>query len=671
MGTEADVRGYNGPFARIRGGFARAGTTIKEGASEIGSALGIPPGVLSGKAGVIGAIAAGAAIGAKIAATGRENEIGNIQYGIDKPMFRLNAQAQIGQVYGGNALAIRHGDLARSMAIGVLARDSAMSDIASENMSLKLRLRRDMSTPIGLVGHMANEGVFKGTYNAGSAAVGSLMGDFLGGSQGGISSYQTDLLKRARLTNEQQTLSPETMQRALEAKIASDPQFNDRWNRLYGGAIGELGAARTGGLGGGLVNLLGRRGGPQITDTRLLQGLAESQGYDFSEAIGARAEMGATVGRRAIGKGTFGLLSMKAGGLTNAASLRSIGAQFGGGNYDTFMSTMQKGIGRGGLDVLAGSMIGGTVEGAMSTGSFQGEGPGFLRTMLDAAGGTTSDLRGAREAGMGLGALGGITSGGLDPYQQAMNASAAMRAAPGAAWGTQSAMMHADQATLLEFMKTKKVPKSLANAGVTADMLEKYTKDVLGGTSMFSRIPDKALGSTPEGQEVRRLRAAGSLDYLKGLKGPDKEEAILRLAGAAVHGKVAPNIGAALGMIRTVAGAAGIRVGSVTAKGAASSVRRGTALYKAGETRGIETVVEGEKLGAEDLVGKAGIEGMPYTEATSEEARRAGLRATASGDPEFAIKNIEQSLRLFVADIRQIADGRGTPRAAGAPAAHK
>jgi hypothetical protein len=630
---------------------------LKQAGGEVAGALGLPPGLLTGKMGPFAAMGAGYYAGTKLVQTGRSNEVANVDYDIAQPFYRMNAKAAAGSIYGGNALSIRHGDLARSIAIARLSQDKGMKDVQSVNMDRLLERSRDLAHPDTWLGMMSKNGIFGGSKDYLMGKAGGLVSGIAGGSPAGTMDVNT--LGRTRAEQEQQSQRIEMFQKALDAKMQEDPTFNDRVNRLYQGSIGDLGLSRAAGISGGLTRL--GKGGPAIDSVSLLKATAMGAGYDPGEWVGAMQQMAGTAGRGFLHRGTHSLLSAQSGGLGNAAQLLGVGAQFNGGGFaggQKFLGGIQGGIGRGGVDVTAGAQVLNTGMGMMTAGNFSGGGSGLMSTLLDATftGSTGGDMRAARTVQGGLGAEGAMMSGGIDPLQKALNASAAMQAAPNAPIIAKDALMNMDPATMAEFMRTKQVPVELASVGVTKEMMEKYVS--AQNRTAFARVTDRMTGGegTATGAAVERYRKSGGLGYLKGQSREDVDKEIGLLAPGLKFAGGASSLDDAKGRLLFEAATQGVRRGG-RGRGAHESTGAGTARMTAAGSQALFEAKEGFQNAADDKVIKTATNAMIHTESRLEDARKESIRAMSSGDPSFAIKGVAEALTNFVTSIRHMIDG--------------
>lgn len=185
-----------------------------------------------------------------------------------------------------------------------------------------------------------------------------------------------------------------------------------------------------------------RRGGPwdqknpfQIADEMLwLEGDAKEHGYQMSDRVSIEQRMSHAVGiKRMHDDDPYSILGMIAGGLTNAPELRGVAGQFGRPGAIMQLLAGSGGLaGAGGLDPIAMNQVGGTWGAAMASGNAAGSGIGLLSLLGQASyrDGGTGDIRGAREAAAGLGAINGMTTGRDSPWQKVVNLNAVQSILP-------------------------------------------------------------------------------------------------------------------------------------------------------------------------------------------------------------------------------------------------
>jgi hypothetical protein len=614
----------------------------------------------------LAAVTGGVMLGSKLMDLGKTNQISNVQYGIDSQMFRSNSRASIGQIFGGNAQAIRHGDMARVAAMMKLQSDPAFQNVMGPGYAKMLKERRLLEAVPGGIGGILQYGMGK---------VGGIMSGALGmGAGSGVGSTDTTTNKYLTRTASEQALQAQTMQKMIENKIAEDPGFSDRINQFYAGSTGNAGLLRSLGMGGGNIRIGGRgKGGADFEQSGWIKSQADAQMRDVGEFAAAAQELSGTAGRGFLGR--YGsILGAKTGGLGNVASILGVGAQFNGGDWNgasAFLGRsgkkgygIQNMIGRGGVDVTAAMGLTGLGAGMMTSGSFTGHGSGLMETLLSAGftGTTGGDMRAAREVGMGVNDLSKVMSGATDPLQVALNASAAMKAGGNAPYSAKWALQRLDPAQRAEFERTGQVPPDLKALGVTKDMMTTYIASQT--STMFSRVSNSMVGG-PAGDALKRYRSAGGFGYMKGWsKGQvEKENAllapVLHMAGAA------SSTGGAMGSIRFQEAAAGI-LKKPKGHGANDTIKRNTAMAWAGAAKGELGAQEAAKNADDADKMKAAYAASPAAETAQDSTRKLAQRSLQAGaDVQGAIEGISSALTAFVGALKR--DIGGLSGKAGAP----
>ncbi len=668
-GYGAEAGGRQGIMSRVRGfmgsnmpSFGKAGSAMSSIASQIPGMSGAMRMMSNPLIAIPGAAIAAASYGLHTRAS---NQMANLDYNIDKPMMMSNARAQVGQVFGGNALALRHGDLARSIAMSRLKNDPDMKAIVSTEMDNMLKLRRDMKTPLGLEG-MAQGNFLGSIKNAIGGKVGSFMAENVGAGQGGVNLSTTNVqqVARDRAAAEAIAMKSQMFQQRLEAKLAEDPQFAERMNGLYTGASGTLGMARSSGISNRLRSVVDAGGNrARMSGTSLLETRALHAGYETGEMIGGFQEMAGTVGRGFMHKGTESLLSAKYGGLTNVAQLRAMGSQYNGGSYGAFEKNIQGRIGTGGVDITAGSQISGIGAGMMAGGQFAGTGMGLMSTLMDAGfsgQGSAGDMRNARQMSGGVGAMGALMAGSIDPLQGALNASAAMRAAPGSPYQTHYALQHMDPATMMDAIRNEAVPPELAQAGVTLPMLKKYVGNQ--NSTKFATISESML--TPGGQSLlAKYKQAGGLGFLKGKTKTEINASLRGLSTIMQMGGRAPDNASALSALRLQAATDGVLVGG-KGKGAHSAAAlKGTVEGASMDNQAREKAEEGMLNGGDNELATDGIRNMGGNKKALQLGRKYGLNGiNGSGNMEQAVEAAAAALMILANSIKTSRSGSGAGR---------
>lgn len=246
--------------------------------------------------------------------------------------------------------------------------------------------------------------------------------------------------------------------------------------------------------------------------------------FSSEELAGMRAQMGQVAGRGMMGFKTGGLLSRQFGGLSNIANIVAAGAQYGGAEqlYNLFGGGGGA-LGRGGVDVTAGARIGDVVTQALMQGGmgFPQGGAGLAGGLLSMVGpGTPGEqMRGARIAGEGLQAYGGIAGGGIDNLQKGINVLAANQALGQYSLGARHAVMRMTPAQMMNALRTGEVPQELKDYGVGIEDLRAYMgarsqfdfARFHAGTGMGGQVEVAGRGAQQAGGAINYIRSLGNL----------------------------------------------------------------------------------------------------------------------------------------------------------------
>ncbi len=689
--------------------------------------MGLPTGVVGGAA----ALTTGINVANAFTGSAYENQLSNINMMVDRPTFMSQGRADMGRIFGGNALAIRHGDIYRGYAQAQLAKEASTKEMLGQDILLEGR--RQMENPTTVGGHMAKSGAVTGGKAIGGAALGSaLMGAEQGapgtvaamragasvlnqyrasnqddgffarikrgaarigsgvlgasatanewlnnaGSMSGtkidakIETERADVIALKRSQANQMALQAQRQQEQLERKMMEDPMMQARMNSQYSNALSDASMMRSFGMSGHQV--LNKKTGERFDAGDYMRAKALGQNRDVGELSGAAQEMASVAGRGFLGK--YGAsLDAKTGGLHNAAQILGVGAQFGGGSYaagKSFLGGIQGKIGRGGVDVTAGSQIAGFGASSMMASNFVGtSGSGLMSTLLDAAytGTTGGDMRKARELAGGMEFREQRAAGGIDQLNKALNLSAAMKAAPEAPWTVRNTLASMQDASILDIIKTGKVPSILSDNGVTADMVEKY----YSATNMtkFARFGSAAEYGTEEQREaVSRYREAGGVGYMKGMSKRERERETNLLAGAYSTG-TGTTLTKARADLEIEESAAGL-LGGFTGHGAHDSFSKTSTAAKAGEAQKILMMTDAKaKAEASELFEKQ-FHMTPERVAANEKARVDGQKnMVPGGDVGSAIGGVSTALNALVDALKAEFGGSGGGKGKGAPAA--
>lgn len=686
------------------------------GLQGVGQSLGIP-GWLMGTAGIAG-MAAGAA-GLMYGQFGASKDA-QIRYDLEKPLLASRVQAEAAGSLSGNAMSLRHGDLARSWAMNEVKKDARYSEINSAGFTKKLHEKIQQETPIGLLdaaktghigavaqnfGDMAGLAMrkivnhpwasFKQMAWSSASAVGSALGggglpdrDFVAADmKPGESMMRGDEVRRQESLTNHAADQVKARNEFISNFMASNKNFGSQLNEFYGGALGDMSLSRAAGISGKFIKRKDGTYGDSVAD---FNNAALGMGISGSELANLRVKMGGVAGFGFKGRGSS-LLSPEAGGLSNAGEIFGVGAQYGGGGWNgaqSFMKGIQGNIGRGGLDVTAGAQVAGLGMGAMTSGRFQaGGGVGFMSTLMEAAsdGTTGGDMRNARDSRNAFAAFDqGILGGNLDPLQKAMNYSAAMKVAGDQPWQTQQALANMDAATMMEVLRNPNSAKAgaLRAKGVTADLLRNYFNAT--NSTSFARIVPSTLTDSAKQSYANFQAAGGSTKYMKGLvdaidtakniKNPKKRKAALAEARQNLDTETRSlaslfeigdqmDAGTAFMTVRQRMGMEGV-THKLHGKGAHRSDSMKSNRGQVLKTQGGELKKTGDTLATGEAGGHVVSQAVGNLGNNEDEENKKGKDAYAaglSGDLDGTIDKIGALLHTFVSQLHGAKGGKAGP----------
>jgi hypothetical protein len=678
-------------------------------------AAGLPTGMLS----PAGAVQSGLKLGMAAVSASNDNQLANLNQTLSLPMVAANARAKIGDAMGQNALAMRHGDIARAHALRALESDPNYKQMMGQTDLLEFKRQKEHPTDAinalsggrgsdylkGKVGSFFGGSLAGSSYatteqstfergmnrfKSGASRVGHAIfggeatdyvaqGDagYRGAAPGtGIGTKSTMQVEQENARNSELAMQVERRQEMLNAHMREDPEYNERMNNQFARSNADSSLMRGLGMSGRDMRVAGK-GSPMITASQKIQSLAEVQGRDVSEFTGAFASLAA--GGRGFGKNYMGILGAQTGGLYNAAGIQTGGAQFGG--YGGLLgrggkSGIQGMIGGGGLDVTAGAQLAGGGLSAMMSGNFLAGsggigGSGLMETMMTAAmggGGATTggQMRVARELQQSQGFADREAAGGLDNLNKALNMRAAMKASPEAPWAIRNMLTTLSEPQLNDIMKGGPMPDALIANGVTKEMVQKYY--AAKNTTMFARFgTSKEYGTDAQRSEVGKYRAAGGIGYLKGKSPAEVEKALNILAGAGAAG--GGSIIDHLGVLRKQAAVVGV-YGKPHGKGAGDVLADSTNIAASNTARAIETNVSGQKEAAEGSAFRDDTGHLAEAHAAENIGRRHAQSGLGSGkDVATAITTVTAALTNLGAALTAMTASVPAPKGGGKRAA--
>jgi hypothetical protein len=642
----SDAESQMTPFGRMRAGL---GQMLRGGAG--GGGVGGMLGKFAGIAGLdflagasIPAIALGTA--SYLSTAQRGYQIGNMNYALERPMFQGTKEATYGGIFGGQAQAIRGGDIARVHAMRSLATDANLKEMLGDQYKNFLVKKATIDNPSGSLeafraGRFAED--FKQNVGRGMEYITS------GFNRSAVTGGTQMEIDREKALAFLQTTQPQKFQQMVENRMASDPRYAQTVNQVYGGAFGTIGMADASRTSGGFRR---DRNGNALTNTTYdFMARAQKGLWDPGQVTGMMGSLAPLMGWGGSGAGmAMRMMGMTTGGFGAAPMVGAAGQQFGSANG--LLGVFQRAIGgRRGLDISAGSNIGNLVAQTMMGGNFYGgSGEGLASTLLAAGGGGGSpgmDMRMSRIVGEGLGATERMSAGGIDPLQKALNASAALKVAGNSPYSTHHALMNMSGATALDIMRTGKVSPLLAGSGITKDLVSKYVAEQ--DRTAFSRVSDSML--TPEQRGVlARYRSGG----VKGMGDKD----LASLAGVLSMG-TGDSLDAAYGRLRIQASRSRTLRGGTGAHRAASGK---SLAAEAAHAQGNQTI----QGGMMEAVNEPSIRGDIRAQSDMAQGLDASgnvARVNAAGSTTAALDNLDAALRLFVSTLRRetTGGGRGGP----------
>ena len=495
-----------------------------------------------GRFGALGGAIAAASLGYEyMANAGQETRIAQLQYTLNQPVSRLSQRAQVAapfhQIYG----RTRHGDVSYGMAVKEALGDSSVMASLRFSQAQREELAKRLS------------GITDPRIASLSGRLKSAVGDFAAQDAivFGENLPYVERKKLREITEEValRGMSPEQaaqFQQTIDAKAAlMDPRLAANANRLYHSAMGNTGMARHGFLSTGMTrDAQGNIIGHAMTD---LEASLTAQGYSVGEYAGARRQLVSTAGKGYLGRiGATRLLNMQYGGLQGADSLLRAGGILSGGVGGglSFLNGVQGSIGRGGLDVTAGSeLFSALTQRMLATGQYQGNSAELFAQMAagvvgGGAGAPMDVAEQMRRAAMfegGLANFGSLTSGAKAPLYQATSMFGAMGAMGGYGGGAE-ALMRMDPGLAMAIARGADIPDWAKGQGVTQEAAQKFLR--YQRRAPLFEVVDDLVGGEAGGllKDVRAAEAGGGsfmdafASRTKGMKGRARAHEEQRLA---------------------------------------------------------------------------------------------------------------------------------------------
>lgn len=647
------------------------------GAQQVGGMAGL--GGVSGALGMLsrfgvvgGAVAAGAAGYEYLAGASQEGRVANLRYTVNEPLERLNRRAAVAapfqQIYG----RTRHGDVAYGMAVQQTLRDTnVMSSLRfshNQREELALRLSGIEDPTLRSVGKRLRSALSQNTI-AEDMSYGGVMALLPGMAPDRLDSTSRKTLREISEEIALRGMSPEQAQQFQQAVTARealmDPRLAANANRLYHSAMGNVGMARHGFLSTGMTrDAEGNVIGHAMTD---LEASLTAQGYGVGEYAGARRQLVSTAGKGYLGRiGATRLLNMQYGGLQGADSLLRAGGILSGGVGGGlgFLNAVQGSIGRGGLDVTAGSELFSALTSRMlGTGQYQGNSAeAFARMAAAVVGGgagapmdVAEQMRRAAMFEGGLTNFGSLTSGAKAPLYQATSMFGAMGAMGGYGGGAE-ALMRMDPGLAMAIARGADIPDWAKGQGVTQEAAQKFLR-YQRRAPLFEVVDDLYAGTETGALlgEVRKAEAGGGsfMDAFaartKGLKGrarAHEEQRLAELLGGALYTQglaASPEAGAGT-FLSQFSQAEGYGAGTLRGRGAGAAGPAGP------EAAALQT--EASQLRADSKIIAANIAKLTTAIAALPALSAGGQAgvAAAAGGPD----SIQGAQAAFVTAVREM-----------------
>lgn len=401
--------------------------------------------------------------------------------------FIGRAQKQGGS-YGQAAIGLKHGDMSLMHAYRLMRSNDQFSkdfDALSKGDGSTSGFSRGTSGGIAFdqEGHRKDAGILRGLWNNKLNPVGMINDT------------------KRNLDNIPVDMTVDQL-RYLQGLKEASPLYFEARDQLYQNAGSDVGAMNAVGIGArkykaGLTldRVTGEfSSGAQVNSgLRTLRRATDTGLFQQGDLISAFKGIEAVGGREAGHRGMFSTMYGAAGGLYNAGGIYGTAAMTG--DAGLFWRHLQNSVGRGsgGMDVGAANRMGGTLSGAMMSGMAPTSGLGLMGAMTAYGRGSSGarDMMIQSFMPQGLGAMGAVTAGRVDPYQSGSNLLNAIHAAPGASIFAQEYLAQLDPRVMFDVLGSGKVPKELEARGITFDMVKSYADKTM------QRTYDRNIGMSP------------------------------------------------------------------------------------------------------------------------------------------------------------------------------
>lgn len=453
------------------------------------------------------------------------------QAGMSFNSYYLNREATIAQ--GAAATGLRYAQVRNEFNSG----ESARGMLGSLNMSQD---ERNYSSSLNGRGTRLWEGL--------KAVV---SGDV---SLGGITTDE--------MTNEVNKRVHDRQKKYHETLSDSSPYVSSQFADIQANARGRLNMQRALGLGGTLNPVHGASVDPITKLKNAYHGLYDEG--DFGRAVGAYSSQGSDLRGIYRSKGALSsVLAGQAAQIGGIGELAGIASKFNGSQGGPVADAIRVLAARSGTGTA--SVLGGAVGSIMNAAGTENMGANnILGSLMSGVGSGPGSRLIAEQNVRGFQAMGGLSTGSIDPYQKARNLQIAMQSGAGNVY-SQDYLANMDYGQMANVVNGGRMSGIAKVMGLTPDMV----KSQFGGitNSVMERfISDPNMAQTTMGKHMAGIQASGGdmKAYFNSLKKPsDKNDALESIAALLKESGFASDEATAEGMARQIVG----EKGAATTKG--------------------------------------------------------------------------------------------------------
>lgn len=588
-----------------------------------------------------GGIAAGVTLAAMAANYGAEQYYGsgaaNIQEKLYSPFAQQHIAAGVGGTMSGMAMQMRQGNLAMiNSTARVLNNSSMMESLFGNNKDARQLLALYKAGEKNTISDWARQG---------QEILGTELYNRIQGEHGEIN---TDIVKR-HLLNQIPVDRAKEFNEAVQRDMQIDQERTARFNNFYANSQNSIDIQRM--LGTSSID----KNGNWHDATARADKRAGKLGLGLGQMASAIHQAKFSVGAGNSGHGV-NFLMKSFGGFGNAAEVFAAGDQYGSGAGLLKALAGSGGIaGRGGIDALAASMLGGTVS-QQIMGSRYGAGDGIglteaLGGVAGMAGTVGGQIRLARQLGLGLGNLSEGLQGKTDGLQQAINAYAGAKTFGGNFY-QMNAMNQLSGGDLVGILRSGKVGDRLGDLGIGIDQVRQYAAE--RDRFALGRYHAGQGSQTMDSVVAAAQSAGGPMAYIKnqlaGLKGKEKRNRFLdltRILGGAEAASTGGSAEEYIGGLRAQLGGDKDLISAIRGSGVGDSTSKKDPAREARAKQGEVAESEAKKLEAEE---KALRETISQVSQMPDKLRDVGAALMAG----------EQTLRNSLVDLAKFIDEKIT-----------